>query len=220
MQNLFSTRVIKNLSTAKHLKYWKIFLFILFFSPLWVAVDSQLSFAVKLEQKVHLLLVNAENYSKKGNHEFALKMCKEAIRLQPQNLDAYYRRGFVLGRAGAFVPAIRDFTLVLKQDEKNERLRFPAVRKFRADCFVAIGHLQNAIDDYSVMLKRDARSDGSGKIWFYLAETFALMNRTGSALNAIKNGCATGSHWCDKMKILQKKILTGERIVPHKPFSN
>lgn len=204
----------------KHIKYWKIFFFILFFSTLWVAVDSQLSFAVTLEQKVHFLLEKAENYSKKGNNDFALKMCNEAIRLQPQNLDAYYRRGFVFGRAGSFGNAIRDFTLVMKHDEKNERLRFPAVRKFRADCFVAIGYLQNAIDDYSIMLKRNGRNDKSGKIWFYLAETYALMYRTDSALYAIKKGCATGSHWCKKMKILEKKILTGQKIVPHKPLSN
>jgi len=85
---------------------------------------------------------------------------------------------------------------------------------------MGLGYMQNAIEDYSAILKRYPGNDGSGKIWFYLAEALALTNRNDLAIKAIDNGCATGSHWCEAMKILREKIVSGEKIVPHKPFSN
>ena len=177
--------------------------------------------ALTVDQKVETLLSKAEYLSKKkGGHAFALKLCHEAIKLQPGNLDTYYRRAFIYGRKGDYANAIKDFSIIIKYDEKAERRKYPSARKFRADCFMGLGYMQNAVDDYWVMLKRNPTSRKSGKIWNYLAEALALMNKTQEALEAIQRGCATGSHWCEKMKILQKKILTGQKIQPHRPLSN
>ena len=85
---------------------------------------------------------------------------------------------------------------------------------------MGLGKMQNAVDDYSAILERNPKSSSSGKIWFYLAEALALMNRNDLAIKAIAKGCATGSHWCEKMKVLRKKILSGEKISPHMPLSN
>ena len=150
----------------------------------------------------------------------ALKCCNEAIKLQPNNLAGYYVRGFVFGRMEDYKSAVENFSLVIRQDEKNKKLKFSKARKFRADCYLGLGLFKYAAKDYSIMVKRDPKSNKSGKLWFYLAEACALMGESNAAFSAIKNGCKTGSHWCKKMEILQKKILLGKKIVPHKPLSN
>ncbi|NDY72407.1 hypothetical protein DO021_12105 [Desulfobacter hydrogenophilus] len=196
-------------------------LFMVLVSAFLTAIDLQISSAVTVSQKVHFLLTKAEDYSKnKGRHDLALMICNKAIKLQPSNSEGYYRRAFVLGRMGDYFNAIKNFSLVIKKDEKNPKLKYPSARKFRGDCFMGLGYMQNAVDDYSAMLKRSHKSDKSGKIWFYMAEALSLMNKKKLSLQAIENGCATGSHWCAKMKLLQKKILTGKKIIPHKPLSN
>ena len=176
--------------------------------------------ALTVDQKVQTLLSRAEHFSKKGNHQMALKFCNEAIKLQPNNLAGYYVRGIVFGRMEVYIDAIENFSLVIKKEERNNKLKFPAARKFRADCFLGLGIYKYAVKDYLIMLKRNPKSDSSGKIWFYLAETYAVIGEKNAALSAIKKGCKTGSHWCDHMKILQQKILLGEKITPHKPLSN
>ncbi|OGR12568.1 MAG: hypothetical protein A2097_11975 [Desulfobacula sp. GWF2_41_7] len=201
--------------------YYRIVFYMIFVNICFSAIDLDFNFAMTVEQKVQLILAKAEDLSKnKGNHDLALKMCNEAIKMQSGYLEPYYRRAFVFGRKGDYVNAVKDFSIVIKNDEKNEKMKYPAARKFRADCFMGLGYMQKAVDDYSVMLKRDSKSNGSGKIWYYYAEALALMNKTELAVNAIQQGCSTGSHWCEKMRILQKKILIGEEIKPHKPFSN
>ncbi|NWH05027.1 tetratricopeptide repeat protein [Desulfobacter latus] len=178
--------------------------------------------ALTVDQKVQTLLSKVDYLIKnKGNNQMALNLalnlCNEAINLKPNNLAGYYSRGVVLGRMENYIGAIKNFSLVIQKNEKNKKSKFPAARKFRADCFLGLGIYKRAVKDYLIILKRSPKS---GKIWCYLAETYAVMGEKNAALSAIKNGCKTGSHWCEKMKILQKKILLGKKIVPHKPLSN
>ena len=185
-----------------------------------IIVNVSVSNALTVDQKVQTLLSRAEYLSKKGNHQMALKFCNETIKLQPNNLAGYYVRGFVFGRMKFYKGAIENFSLVIKKDERNKKLNFPKARKFRADCYLGLGIYEYAAKDYSIMLKKNPKSNKSGKIWFYLAETYALMGKKNAAFSAIKNGCKTGSHWCNQMKVLQQKILLGKKITPHKPLSN
>lgn len=193
------------------------FFAITLFSP----VGQQDGLGASTDQKIEALLHQAEKISQdRANHMMVLQLCSEAIRLQPREVGTYYRCGFILGRMGDYVSAVKNFSYVIKNDGNGGRLKYPAARKFRADCFMGLGMLQNAIDDYSHIVKQNPKGDSTGKIWFYLAEALALANRKDLALNAIEQGCATGSHWCERMRFLQAKILKGERIVPHQPLSN
>ena len=173
--------------------------------------------ALTFDQKVQTLLSRAKYLSRKGHHQMALKFCNEAIKLQSNNLEGYYVRGFVFGRMEVYKAAIENFSLVIKKDERNKKLKFPGARKCRADCYLGLGLYKYAVKDYSIMLKRRPER---GKIWYYLAETYAVMGQNKAALSAIKNGCKTESHWRRYMKVLQQKILLGEKITPHKPLSN
>ena len=198
------------------------FLFLMFSAiVLFSGIGLPDAHAASNEQKIETLLNHAESYSKnKSNHSVVLKLCNEAIRLQPREVGTYYRCGLILGRMGDYVSAVKNFSYVITNDGNGGRLKYPAARKFRADCFMGLGMLQNAIDDYSHIVKQNPKGDSTGKIWFYLAEALALANRKDLALNAIEQGCATGSHWCERMRFLQAKILKGEQIVPHQPLSN
>ena len=162
--------------------------------------------------KVKTLLEKAEIYSRRGNHYMALKLCNTALNIQPRNMDIYYRQAFCFGRAGNYVNAIKDFTLVIKRDKS-----YSHAPRFRADCLVALGNYRGAVADYLTFLRKHPKD---GKVWSYLAETYALMGRSDLALRAVNKGLATGSHWSPRLKRIRNKILTGQKVVPHKPFSN
>ena len=193
------------------------FFIIAVFSP----VGQRDGLAASTEQKIEALLNQAEKISQdRANHMTVLQLCNEAVRLQPREVGTYYKCGLILGRMGDYVSAVKNFSYVITNDGNGGRFKYPAARKFRADCFMGLGMLQNAIEDYSHIVKQNPKSDKSGKIWFYLAEALTLANRKDLALNAIEQGCGTGSHWCERMRLLQGKILKGEKVVAHKPLSN
>lgn len=164
------------------------------------------------------LIQTAEAYNKQGNPLMAAKLYDRAIRMAPGNLDLYYRRAFMWGNAGYYSAAIKDFSFVINRERKNQRKKFPNAARFRGDCYMALGYWESAVNDYITVLRILPKY---GKVWFYLAETYALMGRTDLALQAINKGvAATGTHWSKELKELQMKILQGEKIIPHKPLSN
>lgn len=163
-------------------------------------------------EQVNKLARQAEHLSKKkGNHAAARKFINRAIKLQPQNMELYYRRAFILGRAGQYQAAAGEFSRFVHND------RFGHAVRFRADCYMAMGLLNKAARDYMAFLKRSPKD---GKVWSYLVEVLALTGKTQYALKAANRGISTESHWTEKLVSLKQKILTGEPIVPHKPFSN
>jgi tetratricopeptide (TPR) repeat protein len=163
------------------------------------------------------LIKNAETYSRQGDYANALLMYDSAIKIAPADPQLYYRRAAVYGRSGNYMSAINDLTQVIDADERNSKLRFPGARKFRAECFAVLGLPQKAVEDYTVLLRKNP---SSGKLWHYLAEVYAVMHRNDLALKAIERGLATNSHWSSKLKGLQRRIMTGEKISLHRPFSN
>jgi len=166
------------------------------------------------------LIKNAETYSRQGDYANALLIYNRAIKIAPADPQLYYRRAAVYGRSGNYMSAINDLTQVINADQRNSKLRFPAARKFRAECFASAGYLQKAAEEYIALLRRNPRSKGAGKIWYYLAEVYAVMQRNDLAIEATQRGIATGSHWVGKLKGLQRRIMTGEKISLHPPFSN
>lgn len=167
--------------------------------------------------KAQQLMKNAIMHSKNNNHQMALTLSGQALQIRPYDLNLLYQRASVWGRGGYYMKAIEDLSMVIREDELAARLRFPAARKFRAECYVALGEMQKAVDDYNALLRRNPQN---GKIWYYMAETLALMGRRDWALEAIDRGKATDSHWKNKMEPLREKIMSGKKIIPHKPFSN
>jgi len=195
-----------NVTRALHLLVLSTFFLILF--------ASQMCHALEQAQQ---LMRNAVTYSKQGNHMMALKLSEQAIKLEPTNIALIYQRASVWGRGGYYANAIKDLSQVIREDELAARKKFPAARKFRAECFVATGQMQKAVDDYNVLLRGNPQS---GKIWYYMAETLAVMKRMDWALQAVERGIATGTHWSKNLETLKKEILSGQEITPHKPFSN
>ena len=57
-------------------------------------------------------------------------------------------------------------------------------------------------------------------MWYYYAELLWFIGNKGEALKAVNIGLKTGSHWVGKIKTLENKILSGERVKLHRPFSN
>lgn len=162
---------------------------------LFPPVGQRDGLAASTEQKIEALLNQAEMISQdRANQMTVLQLCSEAIRLHPREVGTYYKCGLILGKMGDYVTGVKHFSYVIAHDGNGGRRKYPAALKFRADCFMGLGMLQNAIDDYSHIVKQNNKS---GKIWFYLAEALTLANRKDLALNAIEQGCATGSHWCE-----------------------
>ncbi len=173
--------------------------------------------ASEFSGKIGVLVKNAEAHSRQGNHSMALSLYNQAIRMQPSNSGLYYRRAAMFGRYGDYSSAINDLTRVIRADERNNKRKFPAARKFRAECFASLGLLQKAVAEYRFILRLNPRS---GKLWYYLAETYAYMQKQDLAMSAIQKGLATKSHWSGNLKGLHARISTGQKISLHRPFSN
>jgi tetratricopeptide (TPR) repeat protein len=169
------------------------------------------NYAVTSEDHVNLLIRQAETYSKNGNHSSAMAAIHKAIKLSPNRPDLIYMRAFIIGRAGQYGQAIKEFSRFVKNED------FPHAVRFRADCYMAINQIPNAVNDYTVFLRRAPKD---GKVWSYLVEALALMGKQTEALDALNRGLATRSHWSDRLLELQKQILSGQPIIPHKPLSN
>ncbi|MDY0263344.1 tetratricopeptide repeat protein [Syntrophotalea acetylenica] len=184
-----------------------------------LALGAQSAMADALSDRTNALIKSADAYAKQGNIVAALQQYDKALSMRPGDLAIYYQRGLMFGRVGHYTSAINDFSLIIQREASSRRKRFPSARKYRAEGLVGLGQYQMAIEEYKAQLRQGSGA-GNGKIWYYLAETYALMHRNDLALDAIKRGLATGSHWSGKMENLRTKILTGQKIVPHKPFSN
>jgi len=167
--------------------------------------------------KLGTLIATADAYSKKKNYIMSAKLYSQAIRISPGNSDLYYLRAFSWGKSGNYGFAIKDFTYVINQDRAERKSRYPHAPRFRADCYVAIKAMPQAVKDYHDFLRRESKD---GKVWSYLAEAYYLMGRSDLALKAIAKGITTGSHWEGKLKEMRTKILLGKKILPHKPLSN
>jgi tetratricopeptide (TPR) repeat protein len=175
-------------------------------------LGQSFSHAVTRQEYVNNLINQAEKYSKQnGKQAIALAYINEAIKLDPRNANLYYKRASIFGHMGQYPYAIEDLNKFVNNS------KYPHAIRLRADCFMAIGEFQRAANDYSVFL---SHAPNDGKVWSYLTEALALMGKKEAAMAATRKGLATNSHWSSRLNELQMKILLGEKIIPHKPFSN
>lgn len=219
MISLFFRRpAVKDIATImKNRRILKSLVLLLVAVGLLSPLADKICMAEDYSEQVGVLIKHAETYSRQGDYVKALSMYNRAIKIAPAEPVLYYRRAAVYGRSGSYMSAINDLTQVIAADERNPKLRFPAARKFRAECFAVSGFTQKALEDYTALLRKNPRS---GKLWYYIAEVYAVVHRNDLALEAIKRGLATDSHWSGKLKGLQRRIMTGERVTLHKPFTN
>lgn len=164
-------------------------------------------------QKKTDILVEVANYNsrKVKNHELAIQYINQAIKLQPSRTDLYYHRAFILGRAGIYQQAAKEFSRFVNQEKYNHAIRF------RADCYFGMGMFDLAATDYTEFLKQYPKD---GKVWSYLVEALYLMGNSQDALKACKIGISSRSHWTEKLMKLQKQILSGQSIKPHNLLAN
>ena len=168
--------------------------------------------AIDREQYANKLANRAIRYSKtEDKKQLAVQLINKAISLQPGNLELYYKRGFILGRAGRYDLAIKTFNKLVPKKQ------FPHAVRFRGDCFMALGYYKRAAADYSKFLKKYPKD---GKVWSYLVEALALMGDRSSAMAAAQKGIMAGSHWTKRLEVLYGQLASGQGIEPHQPLSN
>jgi tetratricopeptide (TPR) repeat protein len=168
------------------------------------------------------IITQAGAHAKEGEYLSALALYNQAIKIAPDNLSLYLKRAFVWGHSGNYPNAINDFTFVINRDMINSKnnkwaIKFSSAPRFRADCYMAIGLVNKAIDDYLYFLKSHPKD---GKVWSYLAEAYSISGNNALALLAVKKGLKTNSHWSKRLMELQNQIMVGKVIDPHQPLSN
>jgi tetratricopeptide (TPR) repeat protein len=192
--------------------------YIISISLIWACIFAdQPSYGSTVEGRAGEFVNAAEKYSKSGDHTNALRHILIASKMAPGDMELIYSRAAIYGRAGFYAQAVKDLSRVIREDEFLQKRRYPSARKFRAECLAILGQYVKSSADYQWLLKRHP---GNGNIWYYLAELYAVMLRNDLALAAIDKGLSTKSHWKQRLKLLQKKIILGESVSLHAPFSN
>ncbi len=195
------------------LKYFCISLLLCF-----VVLSGSVS-AVTRQQYINDLISKANHYSQQEGKSFlAINYINEAVKLQPRNLDIYFKRAAIYARLKLFPEAIKDLDLVYRN--AHGRKKYTKAIKYRAECYAAVGEYGRAINDYKTMINNSSKKGGIGKIYYYYAELLWFIGNKNEALKVINRGKMTGSHWIEKMKVLENKISLGERVTLHRPFSN
>jgi len=123
----------KNANRATISQFKKFMIFMLFVSIVSSAIGAQMGFADTIEQRISLLLKMAKEYSKdEANRGLVMKLCSDAIKLQPQNADTYYHCGLALGRAGDYLNAIKSLSSVIRIDEKSKKTKIFCSQKIQS----------------------------------------------------------------------------------------
>ena len=200
---------------------------IIVFAFVFWGLFSGLSLGSTVQQKAYFLAKKAEQYSRQDNKQLAVSYINKAIKLQPANKQLYYRRAFILGRAGMYSAAIQEFSSFVRMKQYSyagqsnapvvQVQKYPHAVRFRGDCFMAISKPELAAKDYLSFLRSHPKD---GKVWTYLVEAYVLMGDRRSALSAIAKGLETDSHWSWKLEKMRSMILANQKIEPHEPLSN
>jgi tetratricopeptide (TPR) repeat protein len=92
---------------------------------------------------------------KLNKNEDAMKVCMEALAKEPDNIDVYYARSVVNAAKKEFTAAINDITKVILTSPGAD------VYKLRASFYETLGQHQNAVGDYTQVIKMDDRNVGA-----------------------------------------------------------
>ena len=193
--------------------FFRLVIMALFFIVIIGVVTSS---AVTQQEYVNNLVNKAMHYSRQeGKETLAVSLINKAIKIQPRNLKLYYKRASVKGHIKNYAGALSDLNIVMRNDTGRKK-KFPSAVKYRAECFSALGYMKNAIDDYKIATS----SLHSAKIWLYYAELLWYLGQKSEALDAINKGLSLNQHWTPKLRKLQNKIFSGEKVKLHTPFTN
>jgi len=181
-----------------------------------MVISSAAAQSGTVEQNVKLLVAKADQCLRQESRKhLAIDYINRAVKLQPRNLQLYYKRAFIYGRLKYYTEAIKNLDFVVHNDPGS--IRFPSALKYRAECYAAMGIYAKAVADYRTLLEK---SSEAGKIWLYYAELLWFLGDRHQALNAIDNGLKVKTHWRVRLVELRKKVVTGQRVQLHTPFSN
>jgi tetratricopeptide (TPR) repeat protein len=117
-------------------------------------------------RQVEKVLSYSNQMVKKGNPQEAEKVLSEAISRAPHIVDFYYSRAIVRGDyLNKHGLAFRDYSVVIKRAPE----KFPKAFYRRGDIFAKYEKYENAVQDYSICLKRYPKY---GKVYFKRAKAF------------------------------------------------
>lgn len=115
--------------------------------------------AIKLGRESPFLLMNrARAYAETDDIDSAKKDYAEAIRLNPDLLEAYQRMGELFLKLGDNKTAIANFTEVLARDPKNVDALLLRALAYEPDISIS-----NALADYKAVLKIDRKNEEAKK---------------------------------------------------------
>jgi len=197
-------------------KLGKTIVSMLLFSALFVSLSVALSTTILAQpeaasQEVKMLVANAEKCLRQESHKYlAIDYVNRAIALQPTNLKLFYYRAFVYGKLKYYTEALKNLNFVAQNDPAGRK-------KYQAECYAAMGDYNKALVAYRTFLRKARKS---GKIWYHCAELLWFLGDREQALGVVENGLQTGSHWQGKFEALRNKIIAGQQVQLHTPFSN
>ena len=102
------------------------------------------------EISAELLLARGIAFAEKGQFDRAIADYDEAIRLNPQDTNAFYNRGFSYGKKGEHDRAIADFNEAIRLDPKDA-----VAFGHRATAYVLNDQYDRAIADYDEAIRLD-----------------------------------------------------------------
>ncbi|PLX01199.1 MAG: hypothetical protein C0594_13930, partial [Marinilabiliales bacterium] len=96
----------------------------------------------------YLTIAEAKYRATTGELDKALKAVNKAIRLDPDNYDQYYVRGYVYSAMGEWDKALKDYNTILRVNPGNNQ----ALHN-RGIAWMNLGKFEKAIGDFSINIK-------------------------------------------------------------------
>ncbi len=95
----------------------------------------------------------ADCYGLLNNYQAALQDYNQSIRLAPEEIENYQKRGFIHEKLENYHEAIEDLTKVLRRNsEDSELVHF---YHLRAGCYQSLRNWEEAIRDFTEVIRRD-----------------------------------------------------------------
>ena len=105
-------------------------------------------------------------YNNNGSPYEALRLCDEAIRLDPNSVDAYRCKGLILIKRGSYPNALKAFNKAISLDSNNATLYGE-----RGHALIGLKHYQEALDSFNKVISLDPNI-----VFAYIDKGSALLN--------------------------------------------
>lgn len=97
--------------------------------------------------------LRGECYGLLENYQAALQDFNQSIRLAPEEIESYQKRGFIHQELKKYHEAIEDLTKVLQRNSESSELVH--CYHLRAGCYQSLRNWEEAIRDYTEVIRRD-----------------------------------------------------------------